>query len=60
MILYTRSPASVFVDSILRPFFCPLGAPFFWVAPFIEGAFLRRDVRVLFRDSGGVFVNCGF
>ena len=38
-----------------------LGAPFFWLAPFFERAFLRRDRRTLFRgvhgfDGGGFCV----
>jgi hypothetical protein len=36
--------------------FWPLGAPFFY----LRGGLLRRDVRAMFRNSGGVFGNSGF
>jgi len=50
--------ASFLGDALALPplaAFWLLGAPFFWVAPLLRGGLLRRDVRALFGDSGGVF-----
>src|ERR1035437_7129422 len=35
--------------------FWPLGAPFFRLASLLRGGLLRRDLRALFRNGGGVF-----
>ncbi len=35
--------------------FWPLGAPFFGLVPLFEEGLLLRNVRALFRNSGGVF-----
>jgi hypothetical protein len=41
--------------------FWPLGAPFFWLAPFfLRGHLLRRNVRALRRNGGGFVGSVGF
>jgi hypothetical protein len=55
--------ASFFGEALALPplaAFWPLGAAFLGLAPFLRGGLLRRDVRALFRNGGGVFGNSGF
>src|ERR1019366_513668 len=40
--------------------FGPLGAAVFWLAPLLRGGLLRRDVRALCRNGGGLFGGGGF
>jgi hypothetical protein len=37
-----------------------LGAAVFWLAPLLRGGLLRRDVRALCRNGGGLFGGGGF